>query len=310
MYRYDFIADDEYEGSRIDVFLAKQIEELSRTRVQNLISDGNLLLCGRPAKAGSRLKEGDRITLFVPENNLPEIPAEDIPLEIEYEDSSLIVVNKPKGMVVHPAAGHYSGTLVNALMYHCSDLSGINGVLRPGIVHRIDKDTSGLLVCAKNDFAHRFLAEQFKKHSITRKYTAISAGKFKEDTGTVSGTIGRDPKNRKLMTCGVKNGKSFKTHYKVLKQFGDWAYIMCELETGRTHQIRVSLKSIGHPIMGDDVYGGRLARFRLHGELVSGQCLHAGTLGFVHPQTGEYIEFNAPEPSYFRDILNILNASN
>lgn len=306
MYRYDLTVDDEFEGARIDSFLAEQIEDLSRNRVQNLITSGNLLLNNKSVKASCRLKEGDVICLTVPDNRLPEILPEDIPLEIEYEDSDLIVVNKPKGMVVHPAAGHYSGTLVNALLFHCSDLSGINGVLRPGIVHRIDKDTSGLLVCAKNDFAHSFLASQLRSHSMTRRYEAVAAGVFKEQAGTISGTIGRDPSNRKLMAVNVKNGREFVTHYTVIRQFRAQAYIECVLETGRTHQIRVSMKSIGHPLIGDEVYGGRLSRFRLRGEEICGQCLHAKVLGFVHPRTNEYMEFSCEPPQYFKDLLDVL----
>ena len=243
---------------------------------------------------------------MIPDSLQPEILPEDIPLEIEYEDSDLLVVNKPKGMVVHPAAGHYSGTLVNALMYHCKDLSGINGVLRPGIVHRIDKDTSGLLVCAKNDFAHSCLSGQLKDHSITRKYEAITCGYFKNMSGTIDAPIGRSANDRKLMAVNAKNGKNAVTHYTVLKNFAKYAHVECRLETGRTHQIRVHMKSINHPLLGDVVYGGKQSEYKLSGEPLQGQTLHARVLGFVHPRTGQYMEFSSELPDYFKTLLETL----
>ena len=242
------------------------------------------------------------ITFEVPEAVEPEIVAEDIPLDIVYEDHDVILVNKPKGMVVHPAAGHYSGTLVNALMFHCKDdLSGINGVLRPGIVHRIDMDTTGVLIACKNDLAHNSNAEQLKEHSITRRYQAIVHGVLKQDEGTVDAPIGRHPQDRKKMCINQQNGKHAVTHYKVLKRFDKFTHIECRLETGRTHQIRVHMASLGHPLLGDAVYGPAKSPHKLQG-----QTLHAGILGFVHPRTGEYMEYSAPLPEYFERLLNIL----
>ena len=242
------------------------------------------------------------ITFEVPEAVEPEIVAEDIPLDIVYEDHDVILVNKPKGMVVHPAAGHYSGTLVNALMFHCKDdLSGINGVLRPGIVHRIDMDTTGVLIACKNDLAHNSIAEQLKEHSITRRYQAIVHGVLKQDEGTVDAPIGRHPQDRKKMCINQQNGKHAVTHYKVLKRFDKFTHIECRLETGRTHQIRVHMASLGHPLLGDAVYGPAKSPHKLQG-----QTLHAGILGFVHPRTGEYMEYSAPLPEYFERLLNIL----
>ncbi len=296
---------DEYDDLRIDRFLAEQSENLSRSYIQKLIKDGNLLVNGKVCKSSYRVQTDDEILLEVPENIYPEILPEDIPLDILYEDSDLIVINKPKGMVVHPAAGHYSGTVVNALMFHCKDLSGINGVLRPGIVHRIDKDTSGVIVCAKNDFSHRSLAEQLKDHSITRKYEAITLGRFKELSGTVDAPIGRKPNDRKLMGI-VPNGKRAVTHYRVIQQFAKHAYVECELETGRTHQIRVHLTSIHHPLLGDEIYGGKMAAYKLNGEELQGQTLHAKILGFEHPVSGKYMEFTAPRPAYFEMLLEKL----
>jgi len=297
---------EENDGERIDKFLAEQSEDLSRSRIQKLIADGNLLVNGHSCKSSYKVSTDDNISLTVPENSVLEILAEDIPLDIVYEDSDLLVVNKPKGMVVHPAAGHTEGTLVNALLYHCKDLSGINGVLRPGIVHRIDKDTSGLLVCAKNDFAHSSLAEQLKVHSITRRYEAIAVGKFKETSGTVDKPVGRSTNDRKMMAINEKNGKNAVTHYRVISQFSSYAHIECILETGRTHQIRVHMKSIGHPLLGDTIYGGRQSAYKLQGKELEGQTLHARVLGFVHPRTGEYMEFTSELPEYFQQLLDTL----
>lgn len=296
---------EEDEAVRIDRFLANQSADFSRSYLQKLIKEGCLTVNGKPCKAGYTVQTDDEILLEVPESIVPEILPEDIPLDILYEDADVIVINKPKGMVVHPAAGHYSGTLVNALLYHCKDLSGINGILRPGIVHRIDKDTSGVLICAKNDTAHRSLAQQLKDHSITRRYEAIALGVFKDPSGTVRGNIGRSAKDRKLMAI-VPNGKPAATHYTVLRQFAKHAYVSCTLETGRTHQIRVHLTSLKHPLLGDIVYGGKAAAYRLHGEDLQGQTLHAKTLGFVHPTTGQYMEFEAALPAYFEELLSKL----
>ena len=306
---------DEYEGLRIDRFLSEQQEDLTRSYIQKLIRDGCLKVNDSFVKASYQVRTDDVICLDVPADREPDILPEDIPLDVLYEDPDLIVVNKPKGMVVHPAAGHFSGTLVNALMFHCKDLSGINGILRPGIVHRIDKDTSGVLVCAKSDFAHKNLADQLKLHSINRVYEAICAGTFKDSTGTVTGAIGRDPNNRLRMAINEKNGKPAVTHYEVIQEFAPhkgqqgtsgYSYIRCKLETGRTHQIRVHLSSIHHPLLGDAVYGGRAAMMKLHGQELEGQTLHARVLGFVHPVTGSYMEFEAPLPEYFQELLQHL----
>ena len=297
---------DEDADIRIDKYLSEESENLSRNYIQKLIADGNLIVNDKPVKSNYKVKEGDVIRLSVPDSIQPEIHPENISLNIIYEDNDLIVVNKPKDMVVHPAAGHYSGTLVNALMYHCTDLSGINGIMRPGIVHRIDKDTSGLLVCAKNDFAHNSLAEQLKVHSITRKYEAIVIGTFKDNEGTVSAPIGRSVNDRKLMAVNLKNGKDAVTHYRVLKGFSKYSHIECRLETGRTHQIRVHMKSINHPLLGDTIYGGKLCEYKLDGNYLCGQTLHARVLGFVHPRTGEYMEFTSELPQYFQKLLEVL----
>lgn len=301
-----FTVSDENEGIRIDKFLTEESDNLSRSYIQKLIKEDRLLVNDTVCNAHYQVRSDDVICFDVPENMEPEILPEDIPLDILYEDSDVIVVNKEKGMVVHPAAGHYTGTLVNALMYHCKDLSGINGVLRPGIVHRIDKDTSGVLICAKNDFAHSSLAEQLKNHSMNRKYRAIIVGKLKENEGIITGSIGRSPRDRKLMAINEKNGKPAITHYKVLQEFARYSYVECVLETGRTHQIRVHMTSIGHPLLGDTVYGGKNSEFKLHGEPLSGQTLHAMTLGFVHPRTNEYMEFSSELPKYFKELLEIL----
>ena len=256
----------------------------------------------RPEKASFKLNVQDRVMVTLPDEEPVDILPEDIPLDILYEDPELLVVNKPKGMVVHPSAGHSSGTLVNALLYHCSgQLSGINGVQRPGIVHRIDKDTTGALVVCKTDLAHQSLAAQLKEHSITRRYRAVVHHNIREDEGTVDAPIGRHPVDRKKMAVNYRNGKRAVTHYRVLERFGDYTYIECRLETGRTHQIRVHMSHIGHPLLGDEIYGPAKCPFRLQG-----QCLHAMVLGFLHPVTGEYLEFTAPLPEYFEQLLRKL----
>ena len=285
-------------SDRIDSFVAKNTD-LSRSRVAALIEDGMILLNGKPATKKDKLKIGDEISVAVPEAVPLEVKAEDIPLDIIYEDDDLLVVNKPKGMVVHPAAGNWDGTLVNALLSHCKDsLSGINGVMRPGILHRIDKNTSGLLMVAKNDFAHTHLAEQIKEHSFTREYEAVVHGNIKADSGTVNAPIGRHPVKRKQMAVTDKNSKEAVTHYSVIERFGDFTHIRCRLETGRTHQIRVHMSYIGHPVAGDDIYGPKKAAAGL-----IGQCLHAKKVGFIHPKTKEYIEFESELPDYFQKFL-------
>ena len=295
---------EEFVGERIDKFLSCRLEEVSRSYIQKLIKEGHVSVNGKPVKANYKLGAGDKISVEIPEAKEPDILPEDIPLDIIYEDQDILVVNKPKGMVVHPAAGHYSGTLVNALMYHCKDsLSGINGVMRPGIVHRIDMDTTGSLLVCKNDEAHRILAEQLKEHTIRREYHAIVYGNIKEDTGTVDAPIGRHPTDRKKMSINHKNGKQAVTHYEVLERFGNFTYIRCRLETGRTHQIRVHMASLHHPLLGDEVYGPS-SRPPFPG--LKGQVLHAKILGIYHPATGEYMEFDAPLPQYFVDLLQKL----
>lgn len=295
---------EEFVGERIDKFLSCRLEEVSRSYIQKLIKEGHVSVNGKPVKANYKLGAGDKISVEIPEAKEPDILPEDIPLDILYEDQDILVVNKPKGMVVHPAAGHYSGTLVNALMYHCKDsLSGINGVMRPGIVHRIDMDTTGSLLVCKNDEAHRILAEQLKEHTIRREYHAIVYGNIKEDTGTVDAPIGRHPTDRKKMSINHKNGKQAVTHYEVLERFGNFTYIRCRLETGRTHQIRVHMASLHHPLLGDEVYGPS-SRPPFPG--LKGQVLHAKILGIYHPATGEYMEFDAPLPEYFVDLLQKL----
>ena len=295
---------EEFVGERIDKFLSCRLEEVSRSYIQKLIKEGHVSVNGKSVKANYKLGAGDEISVEIPEAKEPDILPEDIPLDILYEDQDILVVNKPKGMVVYPAAGHYSGTLVNALMYHCKDsLSGINGVMRPGIVHRIDMDTTGSLLVCKNDEAHRILAEQLKEHTIRREYHAIVYGNIKEDTGTVDAPIGRHPTDRKKMSINHKNGKQAVTHYEVLERFGNFTYIRCRLETGRTHQIRVHMASLHHPLLGDEVYGPS-SRPPFPG--LKGQVLHAKILGIYHPATGEYMEFDAPLPEYFVDLLQKL----
>jgi len=288
---------------RIDRFLGSRLEQVSRSYLQKLVKDGAVLVNGKPVKSSYKVENGDRIRLEIPDAVEPEIEAEPMALDILYEDSDIILINKPKGMVVHPAAGHYSGTLVNGLMAHCkNELSGINGVMRPGIVHRIDMDTTGVLIVCKNDKAHNAIAEQLKVHSITRKYYAIVHGVLKADTGKVNAPIGRHPVDRKKMSINEKNGKEAVTHYRVLQRFRRFTFVECQLETGRTHQIRVHMASIGHPLLGDQVYGPAKVPF----SGLQGQTLHAGVLGIIHPSTGEYMEFTAPLPAYFEAILKKL----
>ena len=290
-------------NERIDKFLSVQMEELSRSYVQKLIKDGNVKVDGKAVKANYKLSYDEWIQVTIPDLTAPDIVPENIPLDILYEDEDILIVNKPKGMVVHPAAGHYSGTLVNALMYYCGNcLSGINGVMRPGIVHRIDMDTTGSLLVCKNDFAHQNLAEQLKAHSIKRVYHAIVHGNIKEDSGTINEPIGRHPTERKKMCVNHQNGREAVTHYKVLERFGNYTYIACKLETGRTHQIRVHMASIHHPLLGDRVYGPQKCPF----PELQGQTLHAKVLGITHPRTGEYLEVDAPLPVYYERLLQKL----
>ena len=298
-----FTVTGEGEASRLDAFLSAQLDGLSRSHIQKILKGGGVLVNGRPEKSSYRVAPGDQVELEVPEPEEPEILAEEMDLDILYEDRDIILINKPKGMVVHPAAGHYSGTLVNGLMAHCrEDLSGINGVLRPGIVHRIDMDTTGVLIACKNDFAHAGIAQQLKVHSITRKYYAIVHGVIREEEGTVNAPIGRHPTDRKKMSINTKNGREAVTHYRVLQRFEKFTYVECQLETGRTHQIRVHMASIHHPLLGDTVYGP--AKCPVSG--LQGQTLHAGVLGFIQPRTGEYMEFSAPLPEYFQELLKKL----
>lgn len=290
------------EGVRIDRCLAEQFPEHSRSYLQKLLKDQLVSVNGKAVKANYRVQPGDRVEISFPEMRDPDILPQELPLDILYEDDCLLVINKPKNMVVHPSAGHNEGTLVNAVLAHCQgNLSGINGVLRPGIVHRIDKDTTGALLVCKDDNTHRDLAEQLKKHSIRRRYRALVWGNLREEEGTVDAPIGRHPIDRKKMAINYKNGKEAVTHYRVLERFGNATYIECRLETGRTHQIRVHMSSIGHPLLGDQVYGSGKNPWGLQG-----QALHAMILGFVHPRTGEYMEFQAPLPEYFLGLLEKL----
>ena len=291
--------EEDYASQRIDKYLSEKMENISRSAAQKLIDDGNVKVNFIIVTKNYKVKSGDKVVVTVPEPKTLEAKPEDIPLDIRYEDSDLLVVNKPKGMVVHPAAGNFDGTLVNALLYHCKgSLSGIGGVVRPGIVHRIDKDTSGLLIVAKNDMAHVSLAEQIKAHSFTRQYQSVVYGKFKTSEGTVDAPIGRHHIDRKKMTVTTKNSKNAVTHYKVIEEFKDFTHLSLKLETGRTHQIRVHMSYIGHPVAGDGVYGPKKVI-----EYLGGQCLHAGLIGFKHPRTREYIEIESELPSYFTDFL-------
>ncbi len=287
-------------GKRIDKFISDTVEELTRSAVQGLISKNAVTADGKAVSKNYKIRGGEQIELEIPEPEIMDAVAENIPIEIVYEDEDLLVVNKPKGMVVHPAHGNFHGTLVNALLYHCGDsLSGINGVIRPGIVHRIDKNTSGLLIVAKNDKSHLHLAEQIKAHSFTREYEAIISGSLKEPEGTVDAPIGRHKTDRKKMCVTTENSRNAVTHYSLIKQYGGYAHIKCRLETGRTHQIRVHMAYIGHSVLGDDVYGKPYKG-------IEGQCLHARKIGFIHPSTGEYMEFVSDLPDYFVSILNKL----
>ena len=288
---------EEFDGTRADKFLAEAIDHLTRSALQKLISAGNVEIEGKAIAKSRVLKEGEDISVLIPDAVSLDVEAEDIPLDIYYEDDDLLVVYKPKGMVVHPAPGNHNGTLVNALLWHCKDsLSGINGVLRPGIVHRIDKDTSGLLLVAKNDFAHVHLAEQIKEHSLNRIYQTIVYGVNMPDEGDVDAPIGRSAKDRKKMAV-IEGGRTAQTHYSVVKRYSGYTHVQCKLRTGRTHQIRVHMAYIGHPVAGDAVYGPKNVITQL-----GGQCLHAGTIGFIHPRTGEYMEFTAPLPEYFTEF--------
>lgn len=287
-------------GKRVDKYISDYIAQLTRSAVQGIISNGGVTADGKEIGKNYKIKGTETLKITIPDPEPTDTVPENIPIEIVYEDSDLLVVNKPKGMVVHPAHGNYTGTLVNALLYHCGDsLSGINGVIRPGIVHRIDKDTSGLLIVAKNDTAHVHLAEQIKAHSFTREYEAVVSGYFKDTSGTVNAPIGRHKTDRKKMCVTAENSRNAVTHYEVIKQYGGYAHIRCRLETGRTHQIRVHMAYIGHAVLGDAVYGKPY-------KMLDGQCLHARKIGFIHPRTGEYTEFTSDLPDYFTAVLNKL----
>ncbi len=301
--RRTFEVDEEDSGLRIDVFLTNSCD-FSRSHVQKLFKSGHVAVNRQPVKANYKVSGGETVLVRIPKEEEARILPEPMDLDIVYEDRDVILVNKPKGMVVHPAPGHLCGTLVNGLMYHCGhELSGINGVLRPGIVHRIDMDTTGILIICKNDMAHNSVAKQLKEHTIVRRYRAIVCGVVKEEEGTVDAPIGRHPVDRKRMSVNEKSGRRAVTHYRVLERFRQFTFIECRLETGRTHQIRVHMASIGHPVLGDLVYGPAKCPFKLQG-----QTLHAGVLGFVHPRTGEYMEFEAPLPEYFQGLLKKFRA--
>lgn len=295
-----FRVGEEVAGERIDKFLAERMVDLSRSQIQSLIENGSVLCSERQVKSNYKLRAGDEITVVVPEPETTEVEPEDIPLDVVYEDGDIIVVNKPRGLVVHPAAGHMKGTLVNALLHHCKDLSGINGVLRPGIVHRIDKDTSGLLMAAKTDKAHLSLAQQLKEHSVTRKYIAIVHGVVNHDLGTIDAPIGRHPLQRLKMAVVKTGGRHAVTHFSVLERFDHFTLLECKLETGRTHQIRVHMEFIGHPLAGDPLYGLKRTLD------IDGQALHAQVLGFKHPQTGEYMEFSSEIPEDMKQLIDVL----
>lgn len=294
-------ADSEFDGVRIDKYLSVVFPDLSRSFIQKAIDCGNVSVNGKTVAKNYKLKTDERIEYIPLEPVKLEVKAQNIPLDIVYEDDDLLVVNKPKGMVVHPAPGNYENTLVNALLFHCKDsLSGINGVLRPGIVHRIDKDTSGLLIVAKNDFSHRALAEQIKAHSFTREYRAVTIGHLKESSGRVVAPIGRNPRDRKKMAVTDKNSKNAVTNYEILREYRGYSLLKLRLETGRTHQIRVHMAYLGHPIAGDFVYGTPRTKEEL---ALNGQCLHAGLIGFIHPRTNEYVEFTSDLPLYFKKFI-------
>lgn len=300
--KFFFCVTEDMEDERVDKCLNELIGSLSRSYIQKLLADGSITVNDKKIKSSYRVKTDDQIRVILPPAITPNITPEDITLDVLYEDDDVIIINKPKGMVVHPAPGHYSGTLVNALLFHCQgQLSGINGILRPGIVHRIDRDTTGSIIACKNDAAHACIAEQLKEHTIVRRYHAIVHGSIKEDEGTVHTLIGRHPTERKKMAVLKSGGKDAITHYKVLKRFGKFTYIECRLETGRTHQIRVHMAHIGHPLLGDTIYGSKACPYKLEG-----QTLHAKILGFHHPGTNEYIEIDAPLPEYFEKLLHIL----
>lgn len=294
---------NEQEGERLDKFLSIIYPDQSRSFFQKIIKDNKILVNDKPEKANYRIKCDDIINITIPDAVETQIVPEDIPIDIIYEDDDVLIVNKPKGMVVHPSAGHYTGTLVNAIMYHCKDsLSGINGEIRPGIVHRIDMDTTGSLIVCKNDESHINIAKQIKDHTVNRIYEGIVIGNLKDDQGTIEEPIGRHPIDRKKMCINEKNGKPAITHYKVLERFGNYTYVQFKLETGRTHQIRVHMSSIGHPLLGDTLYSSGKSAFKN----LQGQTLHAKTIGFIHPRTNEYVEFSAPLPNYFEKLLNQL----
>lgn len=295
----EWTVTDEEAGERIDKLIVESLDQVSRTAVQQWIRSGFVAIGGKPVKANYKAAAGDEVRVIIPEPEPLDVEPENIPLDVVYEDRDMIVINKPRGMVVHPAPGHYSGTLVNALLYHCRDLSGVGGVMRPGIVHRIDKDTSGLLMAAKSDLAHSSLSAQLKDHSITRQYRAVVHGRIEHLQGTVDAPIGRDPKDRKMFTVTDRNSKRAVTHFSVVEHIGDFTLLELALETGRTHQIRVHMKFIGHPLVGDPMYGREKDRTRY----ISGQALHAGVLGFVHPASGEYMEFTTPMPDDMEQLL-------
>ncbi len=294
----EFVVTDESAGMRIDKLIAELLPGMSRSFLQNIIDSSAVTVNGRQVLKSFKPKSGDEISIVVPEPRSLSLEKEDIPLDIRFEDNDLLVVNKPRGMVVHPAVGNFTGTLVNALLYHCGgSLSGINGVVRPGIVHRIDKDTSGLLLVAKNDLAHISLAAQIKEHSLTREYRAVVHGRLREQSGVIDQPIGRSVRDRKKMCVTEQGSRNAVTHYEVIEEYRDFSYLRLRLETGRTHQIRVHMAYIGHPVAGDPVYGPK------NGVDLGGQCLHAGKIGFIHPSSGEYIEISAENPPYFEDFL-------
>lgn len=301
MNEFNFIVTKENVGTRLDKFLALVLQDVSRSSIQNIIDEGKILVNNKEKKSNYKLKEKDFVLVNIPEPRELNVEPENIPIEIMYEDSDIIVVNKPQGMVVHPAPGVYNGTLVNALLYHCHDLSGINGILRPGIVHRIDKDTSGILVVAKNDYSHNKLAEQLKEHSMKREYYAVTEGVLRQDEGTINEPLGRHPVER-IKIAVIIDGREAITHYKVIERYKNNTLVKCILETGRTHQIRVHMSHIGHPLLGDPVYGFKKQRFNLQGQL-----LHAKILGFIHPTKNTYMQFESELPDYYVNVLNILS---